>query len=154
MVFHTGNFLPPMLNRQIAGHRKDSSVVHICTELAKRGFVAAAVTYRSGWDPTATSQPVRALGLIQAAYRGMQDGRAAARYFRLTEAAAGNPFGIDPDKITAWGNGTGGYLVLGLAGLSDFNEILTTTNGPAKFLFGYKWRWTAKCTYDFPCLPW
>ncbi len=134
MVFHTGNFLPPMLNRQIAGHNKDSSVVHICTELAKRGFVAAAVTYRSGWDPTATSQPIRALGLIQAAYRGMQDGRAAARYFRLTQAVAGNPYGIDPNKIAAWGNGTGGYLVLGLVGLSDFNEILTTTNGPAKFL--------------------
>ncbi len=134
MVFHTGNFLPPILNRQIAGHKKDSSVVHICTELARRGFVAAAVSYRTGWDPTATTQPVRALGLIQASYRGMQDGRTAARFFRLTEAVAGNPYGIDPNKITAWGNGTGGYIVLGLAGLSDFNEILSTTNGPAKFL--------------------
>ncbi len=134
MVFHTGNFLPPMLNQQIAGHNKDSSVVFICTELAKRGYVAAAVTYRSGWNPAATDQPTRALGLIQAAYRGMQDGRAAARYFRLTAAAAGNPYGIDPNKITAWGNGTGGYLVLGLAGLSDYGEIVQTTNGPGKFL--------------------
>ena len=134
LVFHTGNFLPPILNQQIAGHNKDSSVVHICTELAKRGFVAAAVTYRSGWNPAAQSQPERALGLIQAAYRGVQDGRTAVRYFRLTEAAAGNPYGIDPNKIAVWGNGTGGYLTLGMVGLSDYNEIPITTNGPGKFL--------------------
>jgi len=134
LVFHTGNFLPPIINQQIAGHNQDSSVVHICTELARRGFVAAAVDYRTGWNPAAQSQPERALGLIQAAYRGVQDGRTAIRFFRTTALAAGNPFGIDSDRIAVWGNGTGGYLSLGLVGLSFYDEIPLASNPLGKFL--------------------
>ncbi len=134
LVFHTGNFLPNVTNAQIAGTKTDSSAVEICTQLARKGFVAASVTYRAGWNPLAGSQPERALGLIQAAYRGLQDGRNAIRYFRHTVANEGNPYGIDDTKIACLGTGTGGYLVLGMAGLSDYNEILTTTNGPGKFL--------------------
>lgn len=133
LVFHTGNFLPPVTNGQIAGSKSDNSDVEICTQLARRGFVAAAVDYRLGWNPLAEDQPTRALGLIQAAYRGIQDGRTAIRFFR-SDAAGEDQFGIDPDRITAWGNGTGGYLVAGLATLDDFLEIVETENGPAKFL--------------------
>lgn len=134
LVFHTGNFLPNVTNGQIAGERVDSSAVEICTQLAKRGFVAASVDYRLGWNPLAQTQPERALGLIQAAYRGVQDGRVAIRYMRRMAAEADNPYGIDPTKVTAWGNGTGGYLVLGLATLDDYSEIVTTENGAGKFL--------------------
>ena len=74
------------------------------------------------------------MGLIQAAYRGLQDGRNAIRYFRKNAAEDGNTFGVDTDKIIAFGLGTGGYLVLGMAGLSHYNEIVTTTNEPGKFL--------------------
>lgn len=133
LVFHTGNFLPPVLNAQIAGSRSDSSVVEICTQLARRGYVAASCDYRLGWNPRATSQPERALGLIQAAYRGVQDGRNAVRYMRST-VDNNNPHGIDPTKVTALGVGTGGYLTLGLVGLSDYNEIIQTENGPGKFI--------------------
>jgi len=133
LVFHTGNFLPPVTNGQIAGQKSDNSSIEICTQLAKRGYVAASVTYRGGWNPLADNQPTRALGLIQAAYRGIQDGRTAIRYMRAM-AADTNPYGIDPSKIVAWGNGTGGYLTLGLATLDDYNEITSTTNGPAKFI--------------------
>ncbi len=132
LVFHTGNFLPSVTNGQISGTRTDSSVVEICTQLARRGYVAASCDYRLGWNPLAQTQPERALGLIQAAYRGVQDGRNAVRYMRFT-AENGNPHGIDPEKITVFGTGTGGYLVLGMVGLDDYQEILTTTNGPAKF---------------------
>lgn len=134
MVFHTGNFLPNVTNGQIAGTKTDSSAVEICTQLAKRGFVAASVTYRGGWNPLAQTQPERALGLIQAAYRGIQDGRTAIRFFRDDVATNGNQFGIDENKIACWGNGTGGYLVLGLAGVNEYLEIVQTTNGPGKFL--------------------
>lgn len=133
MVFHTGNFLPNVTNGQISGTKEDNSVVEICTQLAKRGYVACAATYRGGWNPLADSQPIRALGLIQAAYRGIQDGRTAIRYMRAT-AAADNPYGIDPDNIAAWGNGTGGYLTLGLATLDEYTEIVSTTNSPGKFV--------------------
>ncbi|HHS95526.1 MAG TPA: T9SS type A sorting domain-containing protein, partial [Phaeodactylibacter sp.] len=114
--------------------KTDSSVVEICTQLAKRGFVAASCDYRLGWNPLAPTQPERALGLIQAAYRGVQDGRTAIRYFKKTAAENANPYGIDTTKIVAWGTGTGGYLVLGMAGLSSYNEIPITTNPPGKFL--------------------
>lgn len=133
LVFHTGNFLPNVLNGQISGTKRDSSVVEICTQLARRGYVAASVDYRLGWNPLASTQPERALGLIQAAYRGLQDGRNAVRYFRA-DAETTNEFGIDTDRISVFGVGTGGYLVLALATLSSYNEIITTTNSPGKFL--------------------
>ncbi|MEM7724251.1 MAG: hypothetical protein AAF376_18050 [Pseudomonadota bacterium] len=81
----------------------------------------------------AYSSPL-ALGLIQAAYRGVQDGRTAIRFFKKTVAEDGNPYGIDDSKITMWGNGTGGYLVLGVNGLSFYNEIPLAANPSGKFL--------------------
>ena len=134
LVFHTGNFLPNVLNGQISGTKKDSSVVEFCTRLARYGYTAAAVTYRGGWNPLAATQPERALGLIQAAYRGVQDGRTAVRYFKKSADEDGNPYNVDSNKIVSIGLGTGGYLILGMVGLSDYNEIITTTNGPAKFI--------------------
>ncbi len=134
LVFHTGNFLPPVTNGQIAGSRTDSSDVEICTQLAKRGFVAASVSYRLGWNPLAETQPERALGLIQAAYRGVQDGRTAVRFFKKTVVEDSNPYGVDTTKIAMWGNGTGGYLVLGVNGLSFYNEIPLASNPTGKFL--------------------
>lgn len=133
LVFHTGNFLPNYINGQITGTKTDSSVVEICTQLARRGFVAASVDYRTGWNPLATTQPERALGLIQAAYRGVQDGRNAVRYFRA-DAATSNNFRIDTERVSIFGVGTGGYLALAMATLDEYLEIATTTNGAAKFI--------------------
>lgn len=134
LVFHTGNFLPVPQNAQILGTKTDSSAVEICTRLAKYGYTAASVTYRQGWNPLAETQPIRALGLIQAAYRGVQDGRTAIRFFKRDYVENGNQFSVDTSRITVWGNGTGGYLTHGLVGLTRYTEILTTTNGPAKFI--------------------
>jgi len=134
LVFHNGNFLPIVTNGQISGTKQDNSIVDICNSLARRGFVAAAVEYRLGWNPFAETQPLRALGIIQAAYRGVQDGRNSVRYFRKTAAEDGNPYRIDTESICAWGVGTGGYITLAMSGLNDYNEIVNTTNGPAKFV--------------------
>lgn len=134
LVFHNGNFLPIVTNGQISGHKLDNSVIDMCTSLAKRGYVAAAVDYRLGWNPFAETQPLRALGIIQAAYRGLQDGRNSIRYFRKTVAEDANPYGIDESKISVFGIGTGGYLGLAMGSLDDYLEILNTTNGPAKFI--------------------
>jgi len=124
LYFHTGSFLPQYINGQITGGRLDSTVVEICTRLAQRGYVAMAVTYRQGWLPTSPDQNVRTGSLLQAAYRGIQDARTCVRYLRKDVDINGNSYGIDPDKIVMWGQGTGGYISLGAAFLDDYSEIV------------------------------
>lgn len=122
LYFHTGSFLPQYLNGQVTGSRKDSTVVEICKRLARRGYVAASVTYRQGWLPTATEQDVRTGSLLQAAYRGVLDAKACNRFFRMTVDQMDNPFGINVDRIACWGQGTGGYITLGQF-LDDYQEL-------------------------------
>ncbi len=126
LMFHTGSFLPPLINGGITGSRRDSALVEISRRLVRRGYVVAAVSYRQGWRPDAVGpdgQNTRTGTLLNAAYRGIQDARACIRFFRNTVENEGNPWGIDTDKIVLWGQGTGGYLSLG-AGFLDRNEEL------------------------------
>jgi len=136
LLLHTGNFLPRIVNGGIQGTKSDSSAVEIATRLAKMGYVVASADYRLGWNPTVPSQPLRALGLIQAAYRGIQDARTCVRFFRNDAANADN-YKIDSDKVMVWGNGTGGYIGLGMATLDNYNEILTTEMPAGKFFFDH-----------------
>ena len=118
IVMGTGSFLPAVLNGQATGSKSDLSVVENCTRWAKKGYVAVAMDYRQGWNPTSTSQQVRTSTILQAAYRGIQDAKAMVRYMRMTEDN-GNPHGINPDKIILGGQGTGAYISLGYATLDD-----------------------------------
>ncbi len=113
LYFHTGSFLPQYINNQITGNRRDSTVVEICKRLARRGYAAAAVTYRSGWLPTAEEQDIRTGTLLEAAYRGILDMKACVRYFRRSVEEMDNPHGIDPNRIGLIGQGTGGYIAFG-----------------------------------------
>jgi Secretion system C-terminal sorting domain/BD-FAE len=123
IYLHTGSFLPVPLNGQITGTTDDYTVTEVCTRLAKMGYVAAAITYRKGWNPLDPSAEVRRNQLINAAYRGIQDIRAFIRFNHLMVEENGNPFGVDPNKIAAFGQGTGGYIALGAATLDDQNKI-------------------------------
>lgn len=134
LIFHTGNFLPVPQNGQINGTYRDSSIVEYARRLAKMGYVAASCTYRQGWNPLAQTQPERALGLIQAAYRSVQDARTAVRYFKRSYVEFGNQFGVDTSRIVLWGEGTGGYTTLATSSLSEYRKIVETQNGPGKFL--------------------
>ena len=133
LMFHTGSFLPIQLNQTVLGSRTDSTVVEMANRLAKMGYVVAMVDYRLGWNPAAETQPERALGLLQAAYRGFQDGHTAVRYFKKSYEE-GNPFAIDTSKVAVWGVGTGGYIALGMAFFDKYSEIATTEFPPGKFL--------------------
>lgn len=126
IYMHTGSFLPQYFNGQVTGGKTDSTVVEVCTRLAKLGYVAIAATYRKGWNPIATGpegQNTRTGTLLNAAYRGIQDFRTCIRFLRKSVAENGNPYGIDPDKIGGWGQGTGGYITLGAAYLDRFEEV-------------------------------
>jgi len=133
LVFHTGNFLPFPQNGGVGGTNRDSTVIEICRQLARRGFVAAAVNYRLGWNPIAPTQDERVFTLINAAYRGMQDARTCIRYFKKSVVDNNNVYGIDPDKVTVWGIGTGGYIAAVASSLDAYNKILIPkfiTTGP------------------------
>lgn len=126
IVIHTGTFLPMIINGTPTGTKRDSNVVAMCQSFAKRGYVAAAMTYRLGWNPAATGptgQDIRTGTLLQAVYRGIQDAKACVRHFRANAATGGNTYGIDPSRIVLSGFGTGGYIALAYATLDDAAEI-------------------------------
>ena len=125
ILAHTGSFLPPVINGQATGSKTDLSIVEQCTRWAKKGYVAVAMSYRLGWNPTSTDQNTRTSTLIQAAYRGIQDARSLIRFMRQEEAN-GDPYGIDGSKIVFGGQGTGGYLSLGVATLDTTAELFLT----------------------------
>ena len=132
LYYHTGNFLPYPQNGSVSGTRRDSTCVEICTQLAKMGYVVASVDYRLGWDPVNTSKDVRVYTLINAAYRGVQDGHTCIRFFKKDVTEFGNRFGVDTSRITIWGQGTGGYVAANLGALDSYGKIPTASNG--KFL--------------------
>lgn len=133
IYFHSGNFLPHPPNQSPFGTRKDSSVVAMCKRLAKTGYVVASADYRLGWNPVATSVDERKLGLINAAYRGVQDANTCIRYFRKTVVEGGNPFRIDTSKIVLWGDDSGGFISLNTGCLDDYNKLLI----PKYLISGY-----------------
>ena len=122
ILAHTGSFLPPVINGQPTGSKTDLAIVEQCTRWAKKGYVAIAMTNRQGWNPTSTDQNTRTSTLIQAAYRSIQDARSLIRFIRQDEAN-GNTYKVDGSKIVLGGQGTGGYLSLGVATLDTTAKL-------------------------------
>lgn len=121
IMMHAGSFLPKGINQLPFGNKNDSSIVEMCTQFAERGYVAAAINYRLGWNPQG-DQETKASTIINAVYRAMQDGKAAIRYFRK-DAATTNMYKVDPDKVVLGGSNSGGYAALA-AGALDKNAEL------------------------------
>jgi acetyl esterase/lipase len=136
IVMHTGSFLPPCINGQPTGSRNDSTIVEACQQFARRGYVAAAMSYRLGWNPAATGaagQDIRTGTLLQAVYRALLDAKCCVRYFKKDVATAGNTYGIDTTKIILGGFGTGGYIAMAYATVDkqveiDLPKFLANTN--------------------------
>ncbi|MDG1098821.1 MAG: T9SS type A sorting domain-containing protein [Bacteroidia bacterium] len=119
---HTGSFLPRYINQLATGGRDDSATVEMCMRFAQKGYVVASISYRTGWNPRATTETGRKSSIINAAYRGVQDLSAAVRYFKR-DAAGSNTWKIDSTKICVGGQGTGGYLTSAYASLDNQEEI-------------------------------
>ncbi|MEM9718490.1 MAG: T9SS type A sorting domain-containing protein [Bacteroidota bacterium] len=111
ILMHPGSFLPKGINTLPFGDRKDSAMVEMCTQFAKRGFVAVASSYRAGWNPASSDQDVRGGTIITANVLGALDAKNCIRFFRQ-DAAGDNTYRIDPDKVTLGGTNTGGYVAL------------------------------------------
>ena len=110
ILMHAGSFLPRGLNTLPFGNKRDSSIVEMCKQFAQRGYVAAAVNYRLGWNPLGT-QEEKANTIINAVYKSMQDGKSAIRFFRK-DAATTDTYKIDPNMVVLGGSNSGGYAAL------------------------------------------
>lgn len=123
VVVHTGSFLPRYVNQLPTGDKTDSATVEICTRFAKMGYTVAAIDYRKGWNPLASTEELRKQSIIRAVYRAMQDTKTAVRFFRKEAEENGNPFGVDTENIVLAGQGSGGYVVLAYSTLQEVSEI-------------------------------
>jgi hypothetical protein len=115
---HTGSFLPRLINGQTTGDKLDSAVVEICNRWAMKGYVAAAVQYRLGWNPLATTQAERTAGILNAVYRTIHDVQTAVRFFKKNA----DSYKIDPNRIFLVGQGSGGYVSLAYNFLNKQSE--------------------------------
>lgn len=104
LVMHGGAFAAGSKNDY------DQHTVTYCDSLAARGFVTAAVQYRLGITAVIKDKAltIDSLDFSRTVYRGIQDVRAAVRYFR----ANADTLGIDPDRIYLIGNSAGAILSL------------------------------------------
>jgi len=100
LLLHGGSFL--------TGTRNELNFD--CKEFARRGYVAATIDYRVGWDylPDCGGDTVSS---AMAIYRAMQDCHAALRYF----VANASSFRIDTAWIFIGGNSAGAYATVDLA---------------------------------------
>lgn len=119
IYLHTGNFLPPPINGSPNGTKNDSLAIHMCRSWAKRGYVAVSVEYRLGWNPLAATVQERRGQLLNAVYRAIHDTKKAVR--SLKDDATN--YGIDPEKISLFGEGTGAYVALAYATLDKYPEM-------------------------------
>lgn len=122
IVIPEGNFQPRILNFRPFGTRRDSLNVALCTQLARRGFVAASISHRLGWATSGTLEGIRA-SYVQALYRAMQDAHTCVRYVRRQAVEEGNPLGIDTENIAMGGMGSGGMVALSAAYLDQAQEL-------------------------------
>jgi para-nitrobenzyl esterase len=124
IVAHGGFFL--------AGSNNGTDVVPLCEDLAKMGYVVASMSYRLGIDDFFNL----ATSLQEAAMRGVQDAKAAIRFFRKSHATEGNPWGIDPERIVLGGSSAGGFIALHAAYVDDLSEIPSSVDFNANGLSG------------------
>lgn len=84
----------------------------VCTTLARMGYVAASIEYRlTNPVPDSTTY-------LEAMVRGLQDAKAAIRFFRKRA----KEYGIDPNRVYATGSSAGSMIALHLAYL-DSTEV-------------------------------
>lgn len=100
--------------------RKAKDVVHLCEELAKEGFVCAAIDYRTNFN--FLGNPEREM--YRTAFRGMTDVKTAINYF-YTGALGENVYNISHEAIYVGGISIGALLALESAFIDSERELTT-----------------------------
>ena len=100
----------------VRGTRTDPYMVAVCTQFARLGYVTASIDYRLLFTTFDTT------GVSRAAIRGMQDLRAAVRFFRR-DAATANVYRVSPSRIVVGGASAGGFMALQVGYLDKASEV-------------------------------
>jgi acetyl esterase/lipase len=100
----------------VTGARTDQYMVDVCRRLARLGYVTASIDYRLLFLPYDT------VNIARAAIRGMQDMRAAVRFFRR-DAATTRQYRVDPRYIIVGGSSAGGFAALQVGYLDKDSEV-------------------------------
>lgn len=120
----------------VLGDRTFGDIRALAIQMAKRGYVTAAIDYRLGMNIFDEGAALRAV------YRGVQDGRSAVRYFRANAEA----LGVDPDQIFIAGHSAGGFIALQNAYLDKESERPAATRKTS-----YRWgAWGGSQIYRLP----
>jgi hypothetical protein len=111
ILCHTGSFLPRYFNGYPVGRKDDSTIVELGYRFAEKGYVVAAINYRLGWNPLASTQVQRTAEILNAVYRAIHDAQTAVRFFKK-DAATTDTYKIDPKRIFMMGQGSGAFVSL------------------------------------------
>ena len=106
----------------ITGTKNDAYMVNVCTQFAKLGYVTASMEYRLGFVFTGFAAPADTPQVFKAAVRGMQDMRAAVRFFRR-DAATANTYRAHPNYVVVGGSSAGGFAALEVGYLDKASEV-------------------------------
>ena len=98
------------------GNNEVDDMVALSISSAKRGYMAASLTYRLGLNVLSSYSAERAV------YRGVQDASAAIRYFREHH----EEYGIDFDNIYLWGSSAGSFIGLHLIYMEENERPIST----------------------------
>lgn len=143
----------------VTGSRDDWYVVLACTELAKAGFVVAAIDYRIYNDLTEMIAEISLLQHQRIFFRPMQDMRAAVQYLKADFAELGNNYRIDTSRILIGGASSGAMTSLMTAYCdkeSEMAEMLGGSVAPLDDLGGFystsgfypNYSWKALATFN------
>lgn len=101
MLLHGGAF--------ILGDKATETIEELARDFARKGYVVAAINYRIGFNPASKSS------LERAAYRAVQDARAALRFLAYNK----DLYGIDPNWVFLAGSSAGAITALNTAFMKD-----------------------------------
>ena len=113
IIAHGGSFL--------YNTKTGPDVVPLAQDLARLGYVTASMEYRLGMTNFLVGVDSTDAGA--AVMRGVQDGRAAVRFFRKNAREGGNTYGIDTNNIFFAGVSAGGFIALHLAYMDQESEF-------------------------------
>jgi hypothetical protein len=115
----------------LQGQKESPDIIYIINELTRRGYVTASIKYRLG------ASPVNTTNMMCAVVRGVQDMRAAVRFF-YKDASTANAYRIDTTQIFIGGVSAGGFIGLHTAYLDETSVVPNWLEAIADSLGGYE----------------